>query len=81
VCFCLVDTKEDEGRGAAEGLRFGMWMALLVYLPQIVIWYGQGTIGSRAAAADFVVDALSCLLAGYVLAATDKGPPAQKGTA
>ena len=74
VLFCLVYSKGYEGRGAGEGLRFGMWMALLVYLPNALIAYGHYKMGPRAAAADFLVNVVACLVAGWVLGATYKGP-------
>ena len=37
-----------EGR-KCEGLRYGLYMALLVTIPQILLWYGLQPVGEVAA--------------------------------
>lgn len=78
VMFVLVFTKGYEGRGGGEGLRFGVWMTLLLYLPLALAYFGHYRLRPAWVAGDFLVGVVSCLLAGWVVGATYKGTAVKK---
>lgn len=70
--FCYIFTKGYEGKGVAEGARYGLLMGLFISLPMAVDQYVVYPLPSNLAVSWFVSGVVSLVIAGAVFAAIYK---------
>ncbi|HEX9852925.1 MAG TPA: hypothetical protein VGA68_07910 [Woeseiaceae bacterium] len=70
--FCYIFTKGYEGKGIAEGARYGLWMGLFMSLPMAIDQYVVYPLPSNLAVSWFVTGVISFVIAGAVFAAIYK---------
>jgi hypothetical protein len=70
--FCYIFTKGYEGKGIAEGARYGLWMGLFMSLPMAIDQYVVYPLPSNLAVSWFVSGVISFVIAGAVFAAIYK---------
>jgi hypothetical protein len=67
--FCYIFTKGYEGKGVAEGVRYGLWIALLAGIPAALDQFWVYPIPFNLAAAWLVTNVVYFLVGGALLAA------------
>ncbi|RKY80626.1 hypothetical protein DRQ00_01700 [candidate division KSB1 bacterium] len=67
--FVFIFTKGYEQKGLAEGLRFGLYIALLLTLTRILMNYATQPISFSLAIYWFVLETIQLVIAGLVAAA------------
>ena len=71
--FCYIYSKGYEsGRSLAQGIRYGIWISLLIWLPQLIIDYTIFPYPKILQISWFIGYTIQTLLAGVTLAATYK---------
>ena len=70
--FCYIFTKGYEGKGIAEGARYGLYMGLFLSLPMAIDQYVVYPLPSNLAVCWFVAGVVSFVIAGSVFAAIYK---------
>jgi len=70
--FCYIFTKGYEGKGIAEGARYGLWMGLFMSWPMAIDQYVVYPLPSNLAVSWFVTGVISFVIAGAVFAAIYK---------
>lgn len=70
--FCFIFTKGYEGKGIAEGARYGLWMGLFLSIPVAVDQYVVYPLPSNVAVSWFVSGVVGFVIAGALLAAIYK---------
>jgi hypothetical protein len=63
----------EAGKGVmAQGLRFGLWLALLACVPNFLIYYAVQPVGLTVACKQIVFGGIATVLVGMVTAALNK---------
>ena len=72
LAFCYIFTKGYEGKGIAEGVRYGAWMGLFLAPPMAINQYVVYRVPGDVAAIWFVTILITMHIAGAVFAAIYK---------
>ena len=74
--FCYIFTKGYEGKGVAEGARYGLLMGLFIAIPMTVDNYVVYPVPGNLALHWFLAGVASYIIAGAIFAAIYKPSPA-----
>ena len=74
--FCYIFTKGYEGKGVAEGARYGLLMGLFIAIPMTVDNYVVYPVPGNLALHWFLAGVVSYVIAGAIFAAIYKPSPA-----
>jgi len=77
LLFVYIFTKEYEGKGIAEGVRYGLWIGLLIWVPIAYMFYNVLPIPYWLAFQWWVYGAIQCIICGIVTALIYKPAPAE----
>jgi hypothetical protein len=78
--FCLIFAKGREGKGLMEGVRYGFYVGMLVYVPAAYATYAIQPIPYGLALQWFIYGVIGCIIIGVVLAQIYGGKAAETKT-